>query len=493
MNVKMKLLLTFLLISGICTEALSQNSQVMYYMNLPQNHFLNPALRPTNKVYIGLPVISGINLNINNNILNFKDVFFEGQPADSIALISEGFDSDRFLSERGDYNFLREEASVQVFGLGFSAGKDMYVFMDYNIREEGNFLFPEDLFRLAFYEEEVLAGNSYDLAGLNIGAQLYNEFGVGFSKNITDRFRIGVKGKLLIGIADMKLTTNRFNAEIADDYSQTWDADMSLDVSGPVTIEWDEEEDMPSEIVFDESRFESPEDIVKNVLSTGNKGFGLDLGALYNITDKLSVSAAVTDLGFISWKEDVTNLQAESDFVFTGENLQDVYEGSANFEDIAEAYIDSMMNSVVFSRTYNQYKTRLSYGITAGGSYKLTKSFSVGLLSHTRYRDNRYHEAFTLSANLNIRNMFSTSIAYTATNYRRNNIGLGLAFRAGWFQIYAMADRIPLSWKHVTDIDGGKIPLPEIWSTAHARLGINLCFGNKEFSGRNDKPMIQIQ
>ncbi len=89
--------------------------------------------------------------------------------------------------------------------------------------------------------------------------------------------------------------------------------------------------------------------------------------------------------------------------------------------------------------------------------------------------------------------MFSTSIAYTATNYRRNNIGLGLAFRAGWFQIYAMADRIPLSWKHVTDIDGGKIPLPEIWSTAHARLGINLCFGNKEFSGRNDKPMIQIQ
>jgi len=99
MNGKIKLLITVAL-TAIFVNAASQNSQVLYYMNLPQNHLLNPALRPSNKVYIGLPVISGVNLNINNNILNFKDIFFEGEPIDSIAIINENFDVDRFLSEK---------------------------------------------------------------------------------------------------------------------------------------------------------------------------------------------------------------------------------------------------------------------------------------------------------------------------------------------------------------------------------------------------------
>jgi hypothetical protein len=121
------------------------------------------------------------------------------------------------------------------------------------------------------------------------------------------------------------------------------------------------------------------------------------------------------------------------------------------------------------------------------------KQITLGLLSTTRYIDKRYKEALTLSANVNLGSMFSTSIAWTTTNYRRDNLGLGLAFRAGWFQIYAMTDRIPLSFKNVLSDGSDKIPVPEIWSTVHARLGMNICFGNKAVSRKNDKPMIQVQ
>jgi len=76
-------------------------------MNLPQNHLLNPALRPSNKVYIGLPGLSGINLNINNNLLDFKDIFIEGQPVDSMAFLSDGFDYNSFISKMGDNNFFK--------------------------------------------------------------------------------------------------------------------------------------------------------------------------------------------------------------------------------------------------------------------------------------------------------------------------------------------------------------------------------------------------
>ena len=491
MNGKIKLLITVVL-TAVFIDAASQNSQVMYYMNLPQNHLLNPALRPSNKVYIGLPVISGVNLNINNNILNFKDIFFQGEPFDSIAIINETFDVDRFLSEKSDYNFLRPEALTQVFGLGFSAGKDLYVFADYNIRVEGNFLFPKDMFRMAFYEHESLAGNTYDLSSLQAGIMAYNEIGLGFSKNITDKFRIGVKGKMLLGIYSAKIKTNKFDASIENDYSQTWDADIQMDISGPVEIEWDEE-DKPSDLTVYEDRFESVEGIVKEILNTRNKGFGVDFGAVYDITPRLSVSAAVTDIGFMDWEKDITNVKGVSQFTFTGENLQDVYEGSTDFDEIITAYMDSLINSVTFTETSQPFSTKLSYGISAGVNYNLAKSFSLGLLSYTRFIDSRYQEALTLSANLNIRNLFSTSLAFTATNYRRDNIGFGIAFRPGWFQIYAMADRIPLTWGKVLNNESKEIPIPEIWSTAHIRLGMNMCFGNRAISRKLDKPMIEVQ
>jgi hypothetical protein len=97
----------------------------------------------------------------------------------------------------------------------------------------------------------------------------------------------------------------------------------------------------------------------------------------------------------------------------------------------------------------------------------------------------------TLSANLNLGNAFSTSIAYTAANYRYDNLGLGLAFRPGFFQFYALADRIPVTWNRIL-YEGKNIVLPESWNTMHLRFGMNLVFGNKA-RRKVDKPMVLVQ
>jgi hypothetical protein len=71
-----------------------------------------------------------------------------------------------------------------------------------------------------------------------------------------------------------------------------------------------------------------------------------------------------------------------------------------------------------------------------------------------------------------------------------DNLGIGIAARAGIFQIYALADRFPLTWTKVK-VDGSTVPLPAGWSTANIRVGLNLLFGNK-MRKREDKPMIEI-
>ena len=76
-----------LLLSVIISDLSAQNSQVLYYMNLPQNHLLNPALKSSDSLYIGLPFLSGINLNITNNFINLSDIYMKGPKSDSIIFV----------------------------------------------------------------------------------------------------------------------------------------------------------------------------------------------------------------------------------------------------------------------------------------------------------------------------------------------------------------------------------------------------------------------
>jgi hypothetical protein len=218
-------------------EASAQNSQAMYFMNIPQNHLINPAFRPSNSVYIGLPVVSGINLNINNNFVNFSDVFIKGQVKDSIiTFLHPDYNVDKFLAKLKDKNFLESESMIQLFGVGFSIGKDGYVFIDINERVDGNVVMPGDLFKLALKGNEEFVGSRIDLSSLRGDMKYYHEVGMGYSRNITDRLRIGIKGKLLFGIADVSIDNGSLGINVNNDYTHLLDADLIVNISGPVTI-----------------------------------------------------------------------------------------------------------------------------------------------------------------------------------------------------------------------------------------------------------------
>lgn len=483
--------LIIILLGVIAYTAQAQNSQVMYYMNLPQNHLLNPALRPSNSVYIGLPALSGINVNLNNNFVNFTDVFMKSPSGDSvITIFHPDYDISEFVAKIKDQNSIEPQALVQLFGLGFKAGKDLYIFLDINERVEGNFVLPGDLLRLGFEGNEQFAGAKIDLSTLRGDLKYYREAGLGFSKNITDKFRFGIKGKLLSGVAAASIDNNSLGITVNDDFTHTFDADLIVNLSAPVEVHVSSQNQVDS-ISFDDSEFESSGQIIEYLLKTGNTGFGLDIGAEYIFSDKLRISASVTDIGYINWKRDLTNLKAKSTFDFSGIDMLEVYNGTMTFDSLGQELLDSLKNSFYITETRNSFKTYLPFGVAFGGSYNLTKSLSLGVLSYTRIIGKQVREALTLSANVNFGNALSTSFAYTVANHRYDNLGLGLAFRLSCFQFYMLADRIPVPWNKII-VDDTNIPLPVSWNTVHARLGMNLAFGNR-VEKKNDKPMVLVQ
>lgn len=480
-----------IMMAVIVTDLSAQNSQVMYFMNLPQNHLNNPALRPPDSVYIGLPVISGVSVRVNNNFVNYSDIFINGQPHDSIiSILHPGYNIDEFLSKVKDKNFIETGNMVQLLGGGFSVGKDTYVFIDINERAESNVVIPGDLIKLAFKGNEQFAGSTIDLSTLRGDMRYYREIGAGFSRNITDKLRVGIKGKILFGIASFSIKNNSLGITVNDDYSHTLNADLAVNISGPVNVYMDSNHKVDS-VVLDDSGFKTRSGLFDFFSGRKNHGLGLDIGATYDLNDRIVLSASVTDLGYIRWKKDVSNLRVKNQFDFSGLNLLDVVNGTKTINEVGQDMLDSLKNAFVVSGTNEPFTTFLPFGITIGGSYNITRNISFGLISYTKIISNQVREAVTFSANVNLGNIFSTSVCYTAENNRYDNLGAGFACRAGLLQFYLLSDRIPLNWNRIKD-NSGNFVFPSNLNTVNIRLGMNMVFGETK-KEKHDKPMVFVE
>jgi hypothetical protein len=487
-----KFKITLLLILAITFAGLSaQNSQVLYFMNLPQNHMMNPAMRPSNSLYIGLPVISGTSLNVNNNFASYSDFFSKSKTSDSlISILNPEYDINKFLDKVKNKNSIAPQFLIQTFGLGFATKKGIYMFLDVNERVEGNFVLPRDIIKLVLQGNESFVGSKIDLSTLRMDLKYFREFGFGFSKNFSEKLRLGVRPKILSGIFCTSLDNRSLGIGVNSDFTHTINADVTANISAPVTVYKNSKQKIDS-VVFDNSRFDSGSGMLNWITGTKNIGLGMDLGATYDINNKIVVSASITDLGYIRWKRDVSSITARSQFVFNGLDMTQVINGSKTMNQVGTELLDSLKNSFNVTVSNAPFTTWLSPGLTLGGSYALTKDFGLGVLSYTRFIGKQVKESLSLSANLNVGNAFSTSLSYTASNHRFDNIGLGLAFRPGVFQFYILADRIPVRWDKIKDANG-TISVPANMNTLSLRFGMNLVFGNK-VKKKDDKPMVLVE
>lgn len=469
-----------LLVCMLTGNVIAQSGQVLYFMNLPQRNSLNPALQPGGRSYVGFPVISDFSIRIDNNFLSFSDLFRNGVISDStFTFLQEGKELNSFLSGLQKRNYLEPQIGIQLFGLAFTIGKDLRITFDINERIDGNFVLPEDAIRLGIEGPLNYMGKDLDFSSLRADMLYYHEIGIGASKNITDKLRVGGRLMILGGVAAGYLENNGLTLKVNDDNTETVNADIALNVSAPVTFYKDEADGLIHDAYFNDEVFADANSSFSYLGGMGNTGLGADLGAEYRFNDMLAVSAAITDLGFIKWKRDRSTINIKKEFLLNGLTMQDVYDESLSFGELMNWTIDSLQNAMELVDPAEPFITYLPACVTTAVSFSPVKFFSAGILSQTRFKDKQVHESLTLSGNINIGNTFSTTLAYTIANHRYDNLGFGIAVRGGFAQFFAVVDNIPLKWAPVTSGESS-FRIPENWYTLHARVGFNFVFGNKE-------------
>jgi outer membrane protein OmpA-like peptidoglycan-associated protein len=437
-----------------CSASLrAQQVNTLYFMNnVPERNAYNPAFQPVHNVYIDFPIMPNFRLDAGNNSLGFSDVVFSKKinGVDSTitflhpAALKE---KDNFYSALSRTTRIYGDLTFNLIGFGFRVKKN-YFTVDVSQKASAGFYLPRDMFKLALYGAGKGSGgysDVFDLKRLGIQASVYTEFGLGYSRKVNDKLTVGGKLKYLIGQANINTDIEKLKLTTGDD---KWGISGlgTLNASLPLM-------DIPfgADGLIDLANL-NPEintgsingvkDIADIVLSSNN-GFGVDLGATYNILPELQLSAALTDLGFIRWRSNLTNASFNGNFEMTGIE----YSPGDKLEDKLDTLLQTLEDAFASTGSHRSYTTALSTRLNVGAEYSVVNNkIGFGMLSSTLYAGKNLYTDLTVAANLRPCTWFSTSFTYSLLHGRLSNVGFGAQLRVMPFNMYIAVDRIPLTF-----------------------------------------------
>ncbi|MCT4613338.1 MAG: DUF5723 family protein [Marinifilaceae bacterium] len=456
--------LFFLALFSTNLGAQEMNNTLYLMKNTPQSSSLNPAIQPECKVWFGFPGLSSIYLNYANSGFAYSDIIRKGTGERKDSLV---VDINKFHSALSSTNTISEAISANIFTLGIRA-KRMFFTLDVNIKEDARFSFDKDMIGFLKNGNYEQRGAPSNWGSLGINGSAYTEVGLGVSKKVNKNWSFGIRAKALLGLAGIRTDNSNLSVQTSEDGSSiTVRSKQKIYISAPIEEVSYDEDGFVKDIEFDD---DVDADTFKD-----NKGFAIDLGAVYRPIEKAKFYVSILDIGSINWKN-TTEIYQDGTFKWEGGDWSNsVNDNEPNYkdvEDVMEDLVDSLKAKFKMADKKINYRANLPMKIYLGGTYDLSKKLNLGAISRTEIYDGRAASSLTLSANSQFIKNISTSVSYSIVNGSFNNLGFGLATKLGPLQFYVVSDNFMAAVK------------PKTARTLNARFGFNFLFGCKNKKGK---------
>ncbi|HER09417.1 MAG TPA: hypothetical protein ENO20_10970 [Bacteroides sp.] len=458
-----------------------QITNSLYFMHgVPQSNRINPAHQPECGFYLGFPMLAPLRLEATSSSLAYQDLIYPHPTQDSLITFLHPLGSKQaFLDQLQSVNYVISDLGTSLASIGFRTSIGFFS-LDVTTRVDGSVYYPRDLARLLLYGAG--EGETYQFDGIGINLSAFNEASLGWSAEILDNLQVGVRGKLLFGMADLSTRRSELSLSTSQDL---WNirSDMMLNASLPFAqVQYDTDGSIEDVLLDEDIEDLGPFALPGYLFNTGNLGAGLDVGINYRPVEQLQLSASAVDIGFISWKDGVHDVTYVADYDFEGIEINpfELSEDSDFGDYLDSVLLDSLSTFLEFTqgRTYSK---RLNTKLYLGASYYLTPNINFGILSRTDFLDGRVAQQFTASANLTTGRFINLTLSYSVMNSYLKNMGAGFSFNVGPLNLYLISDNI---------LNG--VFWPQEARSFNLWFGMNLVFGYRQFKLREygDKPLI---
>ncbi len=450
------------MIVGI-TAASAQEFRTSYFMQTSNfRHQMNPALLDSS--YFSIPFMGNINVGTTGNVGLENFIYkLEGNTRyDQTTFMNPTVDASEFLGNLHDKNTANVYLNYNIFSIGFKGFKGVNL-IELNLRSNTNVNLPFELFE---FMKTTGAKDKYSLKDIGVRSQNYAEIALGHSHKIGERLTVGGKLKFLLGMAYADFSADKLDITMnGDEWRIKGDAKLKAAI-------------LESELTHEAADKNAPDGRPRvdglDDVGFGMPGFGmaLDLGATYKLNDDLTLSAAVTDLGFINWSK-VKQASSRGDYSFKG--FENIYAGSGGADseklgDQFEAMGDDLEEMFsVYDDGEGSVSQSLAATVNVGAEYTLPvyRNLRFGFLYTGRIHGLYSHHQAMLSAIVRPVKAIEATVntAVTSTGW---TLGAALSLKAKHFNFYVGSDRffgkvskefIPLSNLNANINLGMTIPL----------------------------------
>lgn len=418
-----------------------------FFDNSINRNKMNPAFAPRAN-YLQLPVMGNTGAGIYSNL----DVPTFLYPMDDglATFLHPSVSLKQFKRALPAHPHIDAEVATNLLSFGFYTRQKSFWTFDLSVNTGVDVDLPADLF-MFLKQGTGTEGESFNIANVNAYLTASVNAALGYSRNINENLRIGAKVRFIAPVAyaalnleNMRLTTGK-EKWVAETEGYAYTAMQGLNIYTPMG------ETLP-QFEFDDRRF------LQNKVLAG-AGFSVDLGAEWrleigSIFDGATVSAAVTDLGLVGYKQDaICAYSTAGRLEWNG--LEDV-----NMDYDFEAAMNEFMEDAegMLNLKQIQSKKKLTRStmprVYAGVEVPfLWRRMSVGLLYSGRFSHSYYRQELTASYNIKALKWLSLGVNYSFLN-TANTLGwlLELTPQAG-VNFHIGGDYLPMAWTPAPILD----------------------------------------
>lgn len=448
-----------LMLASCAGGAVAQSLNSGYFLEgYTYRHELNPAFMGDS--YVSMPLLGNTNISLRGN-MGLENFLYRTDRYGLTTFLNPDVSANEFLGDLNDNNKLNFDLNMAIFSMGFK-GFGGYNTIGLNLRMNAGVNMPYDFFDFAkrgMHSENTF----YSMDDLSVRSRAYVELGLGHAHQITHNLTIGAKLKFLFGGADLDATIENMDVNMTQDqWLVRARAKVNTSLKGAFyTVDEDG--------LVDGVDVESP--------GLGGFGLGLDLGATWKFTEGalkgLTLSAAVLDLGFINWSDNIVAYNEGEEFAFDGfQNIAIDSEGEGRELDDQFDDLQDDLEKLYNVRTDGEVSSRsttLAATLNIGAEYALPAydKLKFGLLSSTHFNGPFTWTEARLSANVNPTKWFGASASYAYSTYG-SALGLLINFHPKGFNFFVGTDCM------LGEVNSQFIPMN---SNANVSFGVNFIIG----------------
>ena len=390
---------------------------------LNQSSYLNPAVLQAYKYSLGIPVLSGIGTQVGINGLTLSNVTNSIDDSNRINLTK--------LHEniKGNALGVHVQTNIELIHFRFKT-KKLYWGIHANNRVISHIDISKDLLGLVINGNTFYTGKTADASNTQITNVAFNEYGVSVARNF-NRLNVGVRLKMYQGIT--AALTN--NVVLKQTTPKNPTDSVRVQLGGMIRtagVNYIKDSIGNRKATDDEKEFGNP-------VNFNNIGTGIDLGLTFDVSNKLTLGASITDLGAnIKWKSRTFSYTFNNfDYSFTGLTYDQL-----QYDSLRNNYLDSIGKLFNFNGTDEQFTTAIPTRFFLTANYQLNSKNTIGAMFQGQYRLGKSQSAFTVNYTRRLGNRLDITANYTKITNLDGMIGMGLAVKASVFQIYLIQDNI---------------------------------------------------